>query len=49
MKRLPFYDDTNRKTECRGLRKSENRLYAMFVCTNLYALARAGRNLSPAW
>ena len=38
-----------RKTVYRGLRKNENRLYAMFACANLYALARAGRNLSPAW
>ena len=37
-----------RKTVYRGLRKNENRLYAMFACANLYALARAGRNLSPA-
>lgn len=26
--------------------KNENQLYAMFVCTNLYALAIAGRKLS---
>ena len=38
-----------RKTVYRGLRKNENRLYAMFACANLYVLARAGRNLSPAW
>ena len=38
-----------RKTVYRGLRKNENRLYAMFACANLYALTRAGRALSPAW
>lgn len=38
-----------RKTVYRGLRKNENRLYAMFACANLYLLARAGRKLSPAW
>ena len=38
-----------RKTAYRGLRKNENRLYAMFACANLYARARAGRTLSPAW
>ena len=38
-----------RKTVYRGLRKNENRLYALFACANLYVLARAGRNLSPAW
>lgn len=37
------------KTVSRGLRKNENRLYAMFACANLYVLARAGRNLSSAW
>lgn len=37
------------KTVYRGLRKNENRLYAMFACANLYLLARAGRKLSPAW
>ena len=35
-----------RKTVYRGLRKNENRLYAMFACANLYALAMAGRKLS---
>ena len=34
-----------RKVRYRGLRKNENRLYAMFVCANLYILARAGRKL----
>ena len=38
-----------RKTVYRGLRKNENRLYAMFACANLYVLAKAGRNLSIAW
>lgn len=31
-----------RKTVYRGLTKNENRLYAMFACANLYALAIAG-------
>lgn len=35
-----------RKTAYRGLLKNENRLYAMFACANLYALAIAGRKLS---
>ena len=35
-----------RKTVYRGLKKNENRLYAMFACANLYALAMAGRKLS---
>lgn len=35
-----------RKTVYRGLMKNENRLYAMFDCANLYALAIAGRKLS---
>lgn len=34
-----------RKTVYRGLKKNENRLYAMFVCANLYSLAIAGRKL----
>lgn len=33
-----------KKTAYRGLKKNENRLYAMFACGNLYALAIAGRN-----
>ncbi|MBE6985759.1 MAG: transposase [Ruminococcaceae bacterium] len=37
-----------RKTAYRGLKKNENRLYAMFACANLYALAIAGRKLYPA-
>ena len=35
-----------KKTVNRGLKKNENRLYAMFACANLYALAIAGRKLS---
>ena len=35
-----------KKTAYRGLMKNENRLYAMFACANLYALAIAGRKLS---
>ena len=35
-----------RKTAYRGLKKNENRLYAMFACGNLYSLAIAGRKLS---
>lgn len=35
-----------RKTVYRGLMKNENRLYAMFACANMYALAIAGRKLS---
>lgn len=35
-----------RKTAYRGLLNNENRLYAMFACANLYALAIAGRKLS---
>ena len=30
----------------RGLKKNENRLYALFACANLYSLAIAGRKLS---
>jgi len=33
------------KTRYRGLKKNKNRLYAMFACANLYALALAGRSL----
>ena len=36
------------KTRYRGLMKNGNRLYAMFTCANLYALAMAGRNLREA-
>jgi len=35
-----------RKTEYRGLKKNEYRLYAIFACTNLYSLAIADRKLS---
>ena len=35
-----------KKTVYRGLMKNENRLYALFACANLYALAMAGRKLS---
>jgi len=35
-----------KETVYRGLAKNENRLYAMFACANLYALAIAGRKLS---
>lgn len=37
------------KTAYRGLKKNENRLYMLFASSNLYALAVAGRTLSPAW
>lgn len=37
------------KTRYRGLKKNENRLYAMFACANLYMLAIAGRRLYEAW
>lgn len=35
-----------KKTVYRGLMKNENRLYAMFACSNLYALAMPGRKFS---
>ena len=35
-----------RKVVYKGLRKNENRLYAMFACANLYSFAIAGRKLS---
>lgn len=35
-----------KKTVYRGLKKNENRLYAMFACANLYSLAIARRKLS---
>lgn len=35
-----------RKVAYRGLKKNENRLYAMFACANLYSLAIAGQKLS---
>lgn len=34
-----------KKTVYRGLKKNENRLYAMFSCANLYMIAKAGRKL----
>ena len=37
-----------RKVRYRGLKKNENRLYAMFACANLYLLAMAGRKLQEA-
>ena len=37
-----------RKVRYCGLKKNENRLYAMFACANLYLLARAGRTLREA-
>ena len=37
-----------RKVRYRGLRKNGNRLYALFACANLYALAIAGRKLREA-
>lgn len=35
-----------KKTVYKGLKKNENRLYAMFACANLYSLAMARRKLS---
>ena len=35
-----------RKVVYRGLKKNENRLYALFACANLYSLAIAGQKLS---
>ena len=35
-----------KKVVYRGLKKNENRLYALFACANLYLLAIAGRKLS---
>ena len=35
-----------KKAVYRGLKKNENRLYALFACANLYSLAIAGRKLS---
>ena len=37
-----------RKVRYWGLKKNENRLYAMFACANLYALAIAGQRLQEA-
>ncbi len=36
------------KTRYQGLKKNENRLYAMFACANLYMIAIAGRKLYEA-
>lgn len=35
-----------KKVVYKGLKKNKNRLYDIFVCANLYALAIAGRKLS---
>ena len=35
-----------KKVRYRGLKKNENRLYAMFACANLYSLAIAGQKLA---
>ena len=35
-----------KKVVYRGLKKNENRLYALFACADLYSLAIAGRKLS---
>ena len=35
-----------KKIVYRGLKKNENRLYALFACANLYSLEIAGRKLS---
>ena len=35
-----------KKVVYRGLKKNENRLYALFACANLYSLAIASRKLS---
>ena len=35
-----------KKVVYRGLKKNENRLYALFACANLYSLAIAGQKLS---
>ena len=35
-----------KKVRYRGLKKNENRLYAMFACANLYSLAIAGQTLA---
>ena len=36
----------DKKVVYRGLKKNENRLYALFACADLYSLAVAGRKLS---
>ena len=38
-----------KKVAYRGLAKNENRLYALIVSANLYALASRGRSLAAAW
>ena len=38
-----------RKVAYKGLAKNENRLYVLFACANLYALASRGRSLAEAW
>ena len=38
-----------RKAAYKGLAKNENRLYALFVSANLYALASRGRTLAAVW
>ena len=35
-----------KKVVYRGLKKNENRLYALFACADLYSLAIAGRKFS---
>ncbi len=37
-----------RKVRYRGLKKNENRLYAMFACANLFLIAMSGRSLREA-
>lgn len=44
--RIIKYQFGYKKTVHRGLVKNANRLYAMFACANLYALAIAGRKLA---
>lgn len=46
--RIIKYQFGYKKTAYRGLKKNENRLYAMFACANLCALVIAGRKLSTA-
>ena len=38
-----------KKVRYRGLKKNENRLYALFTSANLYALASHGRSLVAVW
>ena len=44
--RIIKYQFGFRKVVYKGLKKNENRLYAMFACANLYSLAVASRKLS---